>query len=437
MRTKIIVAALMLILSVGANAQTDDTETLSAPVAQVSTIDNVPTGGAETIGINPVPAGLFLQPSFRFTQAMQGNSGLEQMDYTSTMGGSLIVTHGTEHHRFRLQYNGGAMFSTRANQENTSYQSVNLGETVQLNRWTLSLMDGFSYSPESLRNGSGLPAISDLAPTANLSALNRWLMPSQDILTVDSQRVSNSAVGQARYNFSYRNSATVGADYGVIRFADREFADTNQYIGFVSLERMLTAHDTLSLGYHYSAITSVNVQNSLHIHSPQITYARKITTRLVAHVSAGPEIVSLPLHNAGKNIFWSSDAQVTYTRTKYRASLAGTRSTTGGAGLTLGTRTDQAMLTLSRTVLRNWTASIQGGYSRTVGLTLKAGTFNARTYGGQLHRQVSQTTSAYISYSGQHQTNNTAIVSPFLLDGWRHTFGVGIDWHPRTLVTRQ
>jgi hypothetical protein len=436
MRTKMIVAAVMLILSIGANAQSDGNETLSAAVAQASTIDNVPTGGAETITINPVPAGLFLQPSFRFTQAMQGNSGLEQVDYTSTMGGSLIVTHGTQHDRFRLQYNGGAMFSTRANQENTSYQSVSLGETAQLNRWTLSLMDGFSYSPESLGSGSGLPAISEIAPNANLSALNRWLVPSQDILTVDSQRVSNSLVGQARYNFSYRNSATVGADYGVIRFADREFADTNQYIGFVSLERMLTAHDTLSLGYHYSAITSVNVQNSLHIHSPQVAYARKMTTRLVAHVSAGPEIVLLPV-NTGKNIFWSSDVQVAYTRTKYRASLAGTRSTTGGAGLTLGSRTDLALLTLSRTVLRNWTASIQGGYSRTVDLTLKAGTFNARTYGGQLHRHVSQTTSAYISYSGQHQTNNTAIVAPFLLEGWRHTFGVGIEWHPRALVTRQ
>jgi len=286
--------------------------------------------------------------------------------------------------------------------------------------------------------GSGLPGFGDLSTMLSQAGLSSSLLPAQGVLTLDTSRVSNSVAAQAQYEFSYRNSFTAGGDFGVLRFLDRDLQDNNQYTGFASFERKLSRRDTVALKYAYTAVTYANLPLATHVHWTQAIISRRISERLSAHLSVGPELVSGTKQMTGpQSTGWGADGNVQYHRLKYGASFSGARHTTGGSGVMLGARTDSGNLTLARTFYRNWVAALSGGYSRNVGLVPGSGLYNLRSYGAQVSRNIGRSVSTYVSYTSQYQTTHASAASPFLLDGWRHVFGVGFSWQPRAMVTQQ
>src|SRR5690349_13857172 len=80
-----------------------------------------PIGGVEIPGLRVIPDGLSIQPRFRFAQVFDGSSGLEHVDYTSSLGGHLDVSRSRSRNEFALQYDGGATYTTRAGQGSTSF----------------------------------------------------------------------------------------------------------------------------------------------------------------------------------------------------------------------------------------------------------------------------------------------------------------------------
>jgi hypothetical protein len=301
------------------------------------------------------------------------------------------------------------------------------------------LFDTLSYSPEAMSSEmGGLPGLGNLVGPIGQTGIVPSLLPSQSILTLNTSRVSNSVAAQAQYNFSFRTSVTGGLDYGILRFPDQGFIDSNQYSGFASLEHMLSARDTVAVKYAYTALSYNEIPGGMHTHWIQGVASRRITNRLSAKVAIGPELVSGSRQMTGrKTTAWAADGGLTYQRQRFGFGFTGLRQTTAGAGVIFGARTDSISLTIWRSVMRNWTTSVHGGYARTAAISGKAGIYDARTYGAQVTRSIGQTLGLYLSYTGQYQTTPTVVSSPFVLDGWRHVFGVGFDWHPRPVVARQ
>lgn len=434
------IAIIALLVCTSAGFAQDDTQPTQEPAPAVVQ-DMRPIGGAEDVGVSEILDGLSVSPAFHFSQTGETLDSGHSFDYRSSFGGSLEVSRTRNRQRFAMTYTGGGTFTTRTNEENAAYQTLRLSETVGVKRWTFSVFDTVSYTPESTMGGSaGAPGL----PPSLLSLLNNTgvassLQPSQDVLTTSTPRVGNTVAGQIQYNFSYRNSLNVAGTYGMLRFLEREFLNNDQYTGFLDFERMLSPYNTVGVKYAYTAVTYGQIPGAFHTHWFQGMVGRRITNRTHAQLAIGPQLVSGSRQIVGaKNMSWASDLTLNYHRDRYSVSLTGSRHTNAGSGVLLGARTDSGMLNVSRSWLRKWQTSMQGGYARNVGLASTASTYNTRSVGGSINRSISPTLSAYLTYSAQYQTSDALVTSSSsILNGWRHILGVGFQWHPRPLITRQ
>lgn len=439
MKIRWMTAIALLVCASAAFAQEDVPTTEDLSPVQVQ--DTRPIGGAEDIALGTLAEGLSVSPAFHFSQTGETLDSGHSFDYRSTLGGTLEVSRVRSRQRFAMNYDGGGTFTTRTNEENRAYQTLRFSESVGIKRWTLSVFDTASYTPESMMSGSaGVPGLTpSLLNLLNTAGVANSLLPSQDVLTTSSPRVNNTVAGQVQYNFSYRNSLTVAGTYGVLRFLEQDFLNNDQYTGFLDFERMLSPSNTVGVKYSYTAVTYGQLPDAFHTHWFQGTVGRRITNRMNANFAVGPQILSGSKRVVGsKNMGWASDLTLNYHRDRYSVSLTGSRHTNAGSGVMIGARTDSGVLSASRTWLRQWQTSIQVGYSRNVGLVSMASTYNTRSIGGSISRAITPSVSAYINYSAQHQTSNALdTTSSSILNGWRHILGVGFQWHPRPLITRQ
>jgi hypothetical protein len=428
---------LLIILSIFVGtllAQAQDQPSNQPPGAATSNMPDTrpPIGGAEATSVAPLPVGFSVAPLFRVAQSFESLSQNGQYDSLSSISGSISLSDIRVHRRLIAGYEGGGMFTNNEQLGTTSYHRLNLTNSITLRRWTLSAFDSVDYSPESSYGLGGMPVIGDVLAPSLPGGVAPGLRPTQGVLT-RSARVSNVVAGQIQYDLSYRNSLTVGGSQGVMRFLENDLQDSNEYAAFVSLERLLSPFNAVGIRYAYNTTNYLELPNAWHAQTVSATFSRRITKRTNAQFSIGPQFISKLTGETGAGqVNWTADATLQYFRNRNAIDLLVSRSTNAGSGVMAGARTTTAQVSISHQLSHVLSAAVHCGYSHNASLGISGGTYNARTFGGQLSRQLSTRLGVYAMYTGQYQTfpgGSSQLAQ--LIGSWRHTFGFGFDWRPR------
>lgn len=234
----------------------------------------------------------------------------------------------------------------------------------------------------------------------------------------------------------------VSASYGILRFQQVGFVNNSHVAARTGYSYNLTRKDSIGLFYGFTAFRFEGRAQRIYDHSVHLSYGRRVTGRLALQLSAGPDLYQFRNQVAGsaRQISWTVDSALiyrfrnTYFQTDYSSRL------TGGAGVLSGSRTDQVRLTTGQRLSRNLHGSVDLGYARNAVLPQTASAtgrvFSTWYAGLQMTRLVGRHTSVYLNYNFQRQSSDIALCALTICGGpvtLRHHFGIGFEWHRRTM----
>jgi hypothetical protein len=412
------------------------------PASPVQSASTTVTGGlAPTVGDSgdihsQITAGLTF--SELFDSNFQNASGTTGWDELSTVGGNFALRRTGATTDFMVRYVGGGYIDAQNSGNDLSYHQLEVSETLQFRRWTLTLDDLFNYLPSSSFGfggaGGGL----------GVTVVNPFLPPSQTILTNIEQRLGNTALAQVQYEASPRSAWTFSADYGLLHFIAPGNLDSSNTTVSAGYNYSLSARDVIGVSYAFSAFRFNPAIESFNSHLVQVTYGRHITNRLMFQAGAGPQLYSLtPLFGPGPGvqISWGANASVNYQLG--HTSFAGnfTHGVSGGSGILTGAITSVATFSASRQFGQWITLSGSVGYAMNSSLQqvgVPSVTYNGVYANAGINRQLNRSFSVNANYSFSRQgTNNgtcvgAACADPFL----RHQIWAGVTWNMRPVPLR-
>jgi hypothetical protein len=290
----------------------------------------------------------------------------------------------------------------------------------------LSAADTFSYSPNSPFGGFGVSlAGSDFSSS---QVLNPQFVPNQTLLTPYATRYSNSVLGEVEYGLSRRSSWTVSGSYGILKFADTQFYNSDQVSASTGYNYSLTAHDSVSVSYSYGRTNYPSLTSHFLTHSAQVGYTKNLGGRLALHIAAGPQMVDVGnLGAADKKVQFSGMGYLAYNRGRNRASVNFESQTTGGSGVFTGANTQSVQGSVGRQISNGWSAALNGGYSRNSGLVQQQ-TYNSLFVSPNLRRSVTRNLGATFNYMYQYQLSSSTCTTVVCGNLGRNLFSFGLDY---------
>jgi hypothetical protein len=356
-----------------------------------------------------------------------------------------------------LTYLGGASLSSDGGTSNGIVQQLEVLDRFTFRRYSIIVADQFGYLPEADFGYSGLGTlISTTGGGANLG-LQTGLSPNQSILTSQGQRISNAAFGEIDRYLTPRSSLTFVGSYGVLRFIDNDFLDSQETIFQVGYNYQLSRNNSIAVSYGFDAFRYSNGVQSINNNSFEFHFARRVTGKLAFQIAGGPSIAfsniaisgsTTPSGGTGSGptnatqVFWVLDAIATYQLRRVSLSASYTHGVTGGSGVLAGSVTDNLTGSVSRQLTRNLNATFAGGYSRNTGVALPTSSTPVVTEAGQtydywfasanLARRWGRSTTLNLGYSVQYQTSNVAfcITTPCSTSYIVNQISLGLGWRP-------
>ena len=400
-----------------------------------------------------LPAGTFRYGATASEVFQRGYTSDQGTIYETNLSGNLAYSSKSERHPFSAIYSGGVELANQRGYGTTFFQNLALTQSYLTRSWTFSLSDVVSYLPQSPTVGlSGIPGTGDLGldPVVNTG------VPSQSILSYNSSRVTNTVSGDVSHQLTGRTSLTGDASYSLLHFFDDSAIDSRQIGADVALRHQLNARTTVGVGVSYSIFNYDIVQHAtFETRSVNAQVSRQLTRSLAVAASVGPQWIN---GSSGLGIpsrlTTSADASLTYTKRFGITSLSFFRGTNGGSGVVAGALSDSLAGSFSRSFGRDWSAALNGGYSRTRGLATDSsapdlllagvanyGNFDSTFGGAQVNRRLTRSLSAFGSYTASHQTyadfGTVGTNTRGALNGLLQTFAVGVSFYPRSLVPGQ
>jgi hypothetical protein len=355
---------------------------------------------------------------------------------TTVASGDLAYISRSEKDPFSVVYSGGYLFSDIPGSPSSStFQNVAASQVLRTRSWVYVVSDSFSYLPQSPTTGlSGIAGVGDVGvfPVTGIG-------PSQDILTDYSRRIGNGLEGSATWQLtpSFDLEGSVGDN--ILHFLGTDTGlDSKEIDASVGPNYRIDARNQIGLSAYYSRVTYPNY-NLFRIESKgaNVTYTRAWSRRLSTTLAAGPEITHG--YTAGpipSRINFAGNATVTYaTRTTgFYANY--TRGVNAGSGVLFGALADTVTAGMNRPINRAWSVGIDGGYSRNVELVSSglAPTFKSGFGGIQISRRISESLSAYGSYTGIEQSYDNQPGSSNAFNGLNQTIAIGITFAPQPLI---
>ena len=376
------------------------------------------------------------------------NQGVtEQTD----LSGSLIYATKSLKAPFNAIYTGGVLFSNQRNYGTNTFQSLALSQGYILKNWTFGLSDVVSYLPQSPTLGlSGVAGTGDVgfSPVTGIDT------PAQNILTYNSNRVSNTATGNASRKITARTAITADVSYGILHYFDNDSLNTRQISSDLGLNHEIDPRTSVGVDVNYSVFTFGNYlvgaqsgnDASFTTRAASIRAQRQFTRALSGSVSIGPQWVnsSSQLGIPSRLSVYVS-AGVTYVRRFGTFSGSYNRGANGGSGALPGAFSDSLTGTASRAFGHNWAISGNVGYTRTSGLGNNVnsrlivlpgvgnyGDFNSTFAGAQATRRISDSFSAFASYTAFDQTYGNVQNIPGAISGVIQSFTIGASWYPKS-----
>ena len=413
------------------------------PAASTTLVpDTRPLSGAEVLRVEtPGQARNYVVPSLRISAFGDTNRTILTTGQNGTeMTGSIVA--GLDAHRvsrrsdFAMDYKGGGIFYARDTSLNAMMHDLSITERYTGRRWGLTLGDQFAYLPESSFGFGGYgPSVGWGGSTGGWTPSQ---VPGQSLFSGGGNRLYNAALAQIEYSASARSSFTFGGNYGLIRFLDPGFVDSNSLYANTGYNYKLNRRDTISVNYGFGAMRFIGPDLHLDNHVISISYAKRLTGRLAFSVSGGPQIVlrRTPLFGSIKNTDLFANATFSYSVGRTDLNWSYAHYTSNGSGVFLGARTDLFNGSFQRRLSRNWTWSIGPGYSRNSRLGSGQGTvvgsgFDSIYGQTSFQRNLGRYTDLSMSYNINTQWSSTTVAAGTARSNsyLRHYFGVSVTWH--------
>ncbi len=392
-------------------------------------------------------------PGFRYSNIIR-STALNQANAvgwnsTSYITGNVSLLQSGRNSQLSVNYSGGGYISTDSSQGNGSFQQLGLVQAFKWQRWQLTLLDQFSYLPETpfgFGAGSGI-SIPGVGGSLNppLPGVQNNYQPNQSIFTSVGARYSNSFTTQAVYAFGPRSSINVAGSYGILRFLETGNVNNDDTIFNGGYNYALTKKDTIGVLYRFSAFRFPGNPQALNDHTVQAAYGRKITGRLALQLFGGPELTTfrVPIGSETRLVSGSGGATLNYAWGQNNLSLTYTRGLSNGSGIQIGSSADQVQTGLSRRLSRYWQGHINFGYARNEDLGNSVLSQNSQTYnsyyvGGGLGRPLGRDANFSFGYTSQIQGSNQAVCAAGTCNTSyvQHQIILEFSWYGRPFVLR-
>jgi hypothetical protein len=354
-------------------------------------------------------------------------------DYRTNIVGELAYDQLSPRRAFTLRYGGGGLFDVDNSNLNRTFQQLYLSQSFTVRRWNFLFGDSLTYMPQSpIGGGLGIPGLSQfLSELSFLNNLYPGLVPSQSILTLNTNVLNNSTFAQGQYNFTRRTSVTGVASYGLLRYPDESVMDGHQMFFSTGLNHDI-GRAQVALQASYSRFSYEAMNSGMEAEMVQLMYSRPLGHSFSMQIGAGPDSVH-PLGSTAHNLLTESGlASISYRRKQNDITLRYSRGATGGSGLLLGVLSNNVQLSAGHQG-RFWGISATGGYARNSGI-IQSRTTSYNTEGAQVTRTFHRDMRVYFSYTYLTQDAGTLCVGgTCALNGGEHIFGIGFNWNPRGL----
>ena len=412
------------------------------PASPVQSASTTVTGGlAPNVGDSgdthsQITAGLSF--SELFDSNFLNASGTTGWDELSTVSGHFELHRTGATTDFMVRYVGGGYIDAQNSANDASYHQLEVSETLQFRRWTLTLDDLFNYLPDSSFGfggaGGGL----------GITLVNPFVPPSETILTNVGQRLGNTALAQVQYEASPRSAWTFSANYGLLHFISPGYLDSSNIGVSAGYNYSLSARDVLGVSYAFSAFRFSPALESINSHLVQVTYGRHISNRLAFQAGAGPQLYNItPIigPSEGVQLSWGANASLTYQLGHTSLGANFTHGVSGGSGILTGATTTVATFSASHQFGQWTTLNGSVGYSMNNSLAeigVTAVNYDGLYASAGITRQLSRSFSVNGNYTFTRQgTNNGPCVGPACADPFlRHQIWAGFTWNMRPIPLR-
>jgi hypothetical protein len=423
-----------------------DTGTLQPDTRPLTGVQT-PNLGAPEIGHSYFVPGIQLMETAR-TVSLGEATGADWSS-SSFVAGSMSLYNVTNRSELSANYTGGGYFSSDGAQGTGMFHQLGVTQTFKWKRWQLSLIDQFSYLPESafgfgVGTGFSVPGISGiLAPT--LPELQGNLQPNQTAFTANGTRYSNSAATELVYKFR-RSSINLSGTYAILRFLEPGNINTDMDNLNFGYDYQLSGKSSIGVVYRLTEYHFLDTPQALTDHAFHFAYGRKITGRLALQLFGGPDLAMFrqPIGNQSQRLSPSYGATFDYAMPRTDVVLAYNHGVSNGGGVLIGADTDQITLEVDQHINRRWQGTISFGFARNNGLgdfsnVLQQGeNFDSYVIGGALNHALARDANLTMAYSSRIQisTQNLCTAGSCGAGYTQHQLSVALSWHARPFVMR-
>lgn len=431
--------AAMAVAQQSANPNGANTNTQTSDASSNGAGPRPLAGLANVVFANPEETRSFLIPQFGFGESYDSNAQgtVPGSDERSTLEGSLTLQRNSKRRHFDLKYDGGAIIYRNNSQLNTNFDRVALSEQMSWRKISLLINDEVSYSPEAPFGTGGLNLGGGGILAPGISDLTSNVLPEQSVLGQRSSRISNSILTQVSYILSGTRSITVFGSYGLLRFKNPLFVDSDQSAFGVGFNQQISAKDTVSTNFDTSLFSFPS--ESIRTHSVNVAYSRFLNGKFSADAAGGPEFTIFDSVGSATStlISYSVQGSLRYRGHNKDLGITFARGVTGGSGVFNGAETESVRGYLNRSLGRLWQGEVGVGYSRNSPLsrlTNGPAQYDAVFTDLRLNRVLSRSLDFTFGYQLQHQTSS--IGNPLTAFGIRHVVSVGFGWHHQPILIR-
>lgn len=395
-----------------------------------------------TTGTAELPVNGTLHYDLRYSQIAR-SGGYEDGQHKSYISGDASIVNAAKRLPFTMLYGGGyGRILAGPDSVGNFYQHLSLSQGVIGRAWSLTASDNVSYTFETPTTGfSGVPGTGE-----SISRPGPTLTSDQTILTQNTRTLDNTAALTFNRKLNYAMTLNVQGSSGQLRYIDNNGQDMDTLTASASVSRRLNARNSTSGQYSYSrfnyngagftTVASTASLSFMQISTAQFGFTRQWNRKLNTSAFAGPQRIT------------SSNSTVTPTSTRLSAkasangifrfgtaSLSYSHKASGGSGYMPGAETDDADVSISRNIGRNWDVELTGSYRRTSQLNGKEAT-NAKYGGAQATRKLGRYFNLFVNYTATDQSSNLPS-STNALNSLSQIIGFGIGYSSREMYLKK
>lgn len=456
--------------------------------------ENPPISGVDQPSLEPHSAPeSFLLPGLHFSESLESNvaNSIGGAGVTSVTRGlaSLTMQKLWKTDEVAMDYFGGASYYSQG-YGLQQLQQFDVDNRVNWRRGQLGIQDSFSYLPEGTFGfgayggggaynsgfgslGAGLLGASAFGGQSSAFVGGNGLGVSLGLVP----RLTNLGLVDVVEDLTPRSSVTFTGGYGLVHFygslieqsalggalqQNVNFVGSSQYSAQAAYNRVLNPKDQLAISYGYQYFHFSVAGTAFHSQVVQLMYGHRISGRMDLLLSAGPqftgfteEVCDLPtippascasfggaVSSVGvSKIGAAGRASLRYRFPKTSLSLSYQRYDTSGSGIFAGAETSIVQFAVARPISRTWDLFGDVGYAKnselqSPGTAVSATSFTSVYAGAGVHRQLSRSLRAFLSYQFNDLSfNNTCTLGAAACNSISHNQvgSFGLDWTPRPI----